>query len=206
MNHEVQNFAHLGLKFMFFSDALVVIGLCSIDIFSFCRFSHFLFSAKLNATAQSWVYQRSFKEERHFHCSKKSPQCGLSFKTVPGLSTQFFLNTGGLAFQSAKVVQLGAANSTPAFYLDRVNQLAVGLKNTLDTGAVGNFTDGKGGIDATVFNRDNNALKRLQTFAVALFNLHAYDDGITGVKFRKFTGCLLCVDLLNDIHRSVISI
>ena len=56
------------------------------------------------------------------------------------------------------------------------------------------------------FDKGMTWLKRLQTFAAAFFNLYANDDGITGIEFRKFTGCLFCVDLLNDIHRSVLSI
>ena len=55
-------------------------------------------------------------------------------------------------------------------------------ENPLYAAAVRDTANGEGGIDAAFFDADNGALKSLQSFLVALFDLYLYANGIADLE------------------------
>ena len=92
---------------------------------------------------------------------KKKPALR-AFLVIDGVrSAQLFLDAGRFAFQATQVVQLGTTHITTTLDLDGVDQLAVSLENTLNTGAVRDLADGEGRIQATVLLGDTDTFESL---------------------------------------------
>ena len=110
-----------------------------------------------------------------------------------------FLDAGGLAGESAQVVELGATHVAPALDLDLGDRRAVGLEDALHALAVGDLAHREGRVQAAVALGDDDALEGLETLAVALLDLDLHDHGIAGGEIRDLAGHLLLFELLNDL-------
>src|SRR5450631_4837685 len=97
-------------------------------------------------------------------CSLQEKGSGLSLRNHP----IHFLQTGGLAAQSANVEQLGATYFIAANLFDLVHNLGVERENALHALPKAHLANGKGALRPTV-DGDHEALKRLQTFLIAFF-------------------------------------
>src|SRR5699024_9411291 len=116
----------------------------------------------------------------------------------------FFCNLGSLAYAAAQVVQLGAADLTVAHNLELCNVRGVYRERLLNANTVGNTAHGNRLIDARVLLVHDNALKNLNTLAVAFLDLRVYLNGITDLKLRQVALELLLGQYFDQIHLSVI--
>src|SRR5581483_4011181 len=118
-----------------------------------------------------------------------------------------FLDARGLAFQSAQVVQLGAAHLALALDLHRIDRAAVRLEHALHAGAMRHLAHGEGRMQAAIALGDHDALERLHALAVAFLHLDVDDHGIAGAELGQLAAHLRGFELFNDlvhgIHRDV---
>src|SRR5437868_14926071 len=91
---------------------------------------------------------------------------------------------GGLATQSAEIVQLGAADLRGPQYIDLVNDFRVDREDALHTVAEADLADGEAGLRAVAL-RDHDAFESLQAFLVAFLDLHLDTDSVTGTETRE---------------------
>ena len=56
---------------------------------------------------------------------------------------------------------------------------------SFDADAVGNAANGEGFAKASMFSRDNNTFKYLDSFVLAFDNLGMYTYGVAGTEFRN---------------------
>src|SRR3990167_7157963 len=124
-----------------------------------------------------------------------------------GLVLLFLGNSGSLAAQPAKVIELRTAHTALAQDLDRVDQRTVERKHAFHAFAIGNLADGKVLVDATAGAGDADAFIGLNALARAFDHLHIDLQRVAGrevgegLAIRK-SFHLLLIELLDDIHGS----
>jgi hypothetical protein len=133
--------------------------------------------------------------------SKKteSPQAGFVVKSTSQerLSRKLdaFLEAGGLAFETAEVVEFGAAHAAGADDLDLIDDGGVDGEDTLDAGAESHLTDDDIFTEAGVFAGDEDALESLGTFLVAFLNLDVDTEGVTDAEVGVIGAFVFVIDL-----------
>lgn len=100
----------------------------------------------------------------------------------------------------AKVVKLSAADLTAGNDLDFGDARAVERVDTLYSRAVGDLTNGEGGIDATSTHGEDDSLEHLDTLLTAFNNAIMDLHGITDSEVNAVRLHLLFFDLFDDIH------
>ena len=94
-----------------------------------------------------------------------------------------FLQTGGLALQTAQVIELGAPNFRRTHHVDLVDDLRVDREDTLDALAEADLADGETRLCAVAACNDD-AFKRLQALFFAFANLDRNLDRVAGTELR----------------------
>jgi hypothetical protein len=127
------------------------------------------------------------------HNSTKSPgglATGASFwdgleseRLLGGDGAVDFLETGGLATQTAKVEEFGAANLGRSNLFDLVNDLCVEGEDTLDALAEADLAHSEAAL-GTLLEGDDDTLEGLDAFLVAFFNLDLDANGVAGHEIR----------------------
>src|SRR5260370_29961863 len=92
-----------------------------------------------------------------------------------------FLETGGLAAQSADVEELGAAHLVAADLFDLVDDLGIEGEDALDALAEAHLAHGEGALRSLV-DGDYEAFKRLQAFFVAFLDFDLDANLVAGDK------------------------
>src|ERR1017187_683040 len=95
-----------------------------------------------------------------------------------------FPQTGGLAAQSAKVEELGAAHLVAANLLDLVDDLGVEGKDALDALAKAQLADGKRAL-RTAVDGDDQAFEGLQAFLIAFLDPALDANLVAGDEFGE---------------------
>src|SRR5271170_5237029 len=90
-----------------------------------------------------------------------------------------FLEASSLAAQSAQVEELGAADLGGTDLFDPVDDLGVEGEDTLDALAEADLSDGEAALGSAL-ERNHDALKSLDTFLIALFDLDLDANGVAG--------------------------
>src|SRR5579863_2014593 len=99
--------------------------------------------------------------------------------------------TGGLAFQTPQIVQLGAADPAGPHNIDMIDHGSVQRKDALDTLAEADFAHGDRRTHPSVILRDNGSLERLQALLVAFFDLDVDTNGVAWAKLGVVHGSLV---------------
>src|SRR5712692_2133660 len=104
---------------------------------------------------------------------------------------------GGFAPQTAKVIQLGAANLGRAQQLHFIDHSRVDGENALDAMAEAHLAHGKTGLGAAGA-RDHYAFERLQAFLVAFLDLYMYADAVARSEVGNVTALGLGQEFFDD--------
>src|SRR5437016_13494013 len=110
--------------------------------------------------------------------------------------------TGGLALQSAQVVQLGAADAAGSDHVDVIHHLGVHRKNALHSLAEADLPDRDAFAHPRAIAGDEGAFKRLEPFLVAFLNLDVHLNGVAGTKRREGLFPLVLVGIL--LHQRIL--
>src|SRR5271157_3178083 len=94
--------------------------------------------------------------------------------------------TGGLAFQAAQVVKLGAPRPARAHHIDVVDHLGMYREDAFHPLAEADLPHGDAFAQTRIVAGDDGALKRLQPFLVAFLDLHVNPNRVAGPERGDF--------------------
>src|SRR5262249_8593704 len=132
--------------------------------------------------------KRSDESERLCVVSKeKLSFCG--FHSWSGFFSSGSLDTGGLAFEVAEIIEAGTANFALAGDFDRRDGRRVQREDALDAGAEANAADREGGAGGAALLRDHNPFERLDAlldlFAFAFLEANVDADAVARTEVGK---------------------
>ena len=108
------------------------------------------------------------------------------------------LDLGGLALQTAQVIELRTAHLTTADDLDMINAGRMQRERALYADAVADAANREGFAAGAVAAGDYSAFKRLKTFAVTFNNLYEHAQGVANVEVGPIGTELRLFDGLDD--------
>src|SRR5580704_714078 len=104
---------------------------------------------------------------------------------APGKRSGFALpQAGGLAFETAQVIQFGSPDSPGAHHVNVIHYRRVQREDALDALAKADFANGNRLAQALVIARDDGSFERLQPFLIAFLDFHVHPNRVTGPKLR----------------------
>ena len=112
-----------------------------------------------------------------------------------------FAQSRRLADPVAQIVQLRSSHSAVADDVDVVDLGGMKGERPLHADAEGKTSDGEGLSDAAVSERDDDALKRLQSLSVAFFDLDPNLDGVADGQLGKIGAHRFFFDDVDDKKR-----
>ena len=136
--------------------------------------------------------------------TKKNPASGQrarfqSYWLVPG-SVSALHEEGALADTVAEVVEFRTADLAFVGHLDLGDTWCVKREYAFDTFAVGDFTNGEGGVDAAAALCDDEACEELDTLFATFDNAAMDLDGVAYVWLDDVFVKLLLFDFFDDVH------
>ena len=117
------------------------------------------------------------------------------------------LETRGLAFEVAKVIQFRAPDIAGADHVDMVDHTRVHRENTFHALAEADLAHGDAFAHARIVARDDGAFKSLQPLLIAFLDLHVNPDRIAGPE-RRDVRPLVLIDKLGQqriIHGKILN-
>ena len=105
--------------------------------------------------------------------------------------------TSCFAFESAQIVELGAANFGGAQQIDLVDHFGVDGKNALHALAKADLAHSEAGLRPVVA-LDDHAFKGLQSLLVAFLDLHVDADGVARAKRGNVSALRFCQQFFDD--------
>src|SRR4051794_9117562 len=106
--------------------------------------------------------------------------------------------TGGLALESAKVVQFGAADAAGAHHIDVIDDAGIHREDALDALAEGDLADGDALAHSRVVPGNDRAFEGLKALFVAFLNLDVNPDGVAGAELGVDFGPLVLLNKLGQ--------
>ena len=107
-------------------------------------------------------------------------------------------NASSFTFESAEVVELGAADFALDGDFDFGKARAVDGEDALNADTVGDFAGGEGFAKASAAASDDDAFEHLNALFVAFLNFDVHADGVAGAEVGEVRAELAAFDFLDE--------
>lgn len=107
-------------------------------------------------------------------------------------------DAGGFPFETAEVVELGAADFALDGDFDFCEARAVDGEDAFDTDAVGDLANGEGFAKASAAASDDDAFEHLNALFVAFLNFDVHANGVAGAEVGEVRAELAAFDFLDE--------